>query len=49
MCLLPGVPKGTDGTDACSVDEVEVLKVAFSQACGGKGGFRSSLLIKAFL
>ena len=49
MCLLPGVPRGMEGTSACSVDEVEALKVGFSQACGGKGAFRSSQLIKAFL
>lgn len=48
-CLLPDVPRGTEGTSACSVDEVEALKVGFSQACGGEGAFRSSLLIKAFL
>lgn len=49
MCLLPGVPRGTEGTSACSVNEVEALKVGFSQAHGGKGAFRSSLLIKTFL
>lgn len=45
MCLLPGVPRGTEGT----FDEVKALKVSISQVCGGKGAFHSSLLFKAFL
>lgn len=47
MCLPPGVPRSTEGTSACCVDEAKVLQVGFSQNSGGKSAFHSSLLIKS--
>ena len=49
MCLLPGVPRGTEGTSACSAGEVGALRMGPSHTCGGKGAFPNSLLLKAFL